>query len=1081
MRSVLRGCGCACFILFCVAMSLLGILHQLVVDQPGCMGVALSTAAAAWASTLNTTWPAGVSFPPETVIRVSYLLNSSSITSAWATGARLGGPNSTDNNDGLWVWSGSRRTEGAGPTIWTLYVPPSPAPAANTTGSNNTTARLLAAPPPPQPPTPAAQPRAGGQDSSVYALSVASIVANDAFHSPDYLASSRSEQITMGQAQRTLRGYPVINLTVPLVCEEIPGTNPILLSFSQWNLWSLIVDTDALALNSWIVSLPLWPSGYMVNSYSGEAWTWQGLVDTEDQWGLEPSIEVHSLENYPWFTYPHVHREASGGWLLVLQLFSKFYYFVIALLAFYVASVSAAMLLRSVCSEGTGAIFVVLAALDSCRRPSHIFSGLCGCVVNPHGRSAAAIRRELAASNDHRPCGRLRDTLSTHGAKTCPALFALFMCTCATCCCCPCCDLITPSDWTASRVRRPRRPRGRRNNTANTGGDLLIAAGVIAQPQERERYFDEDDDSDEDEEEGSEEQQLAAAGTDAAAGRDVEQGTDATTSNNQNVAARRQPRRQQAPNNNNHREEEEEGRANSDGSEDEGAEGAPRANGEEEEEASDDEDDEDDEDTVLGGAESRMLQFAWMAASTFYPHWGDHQQQIREEGRHEEVRLRRGWEQWRRPPATAAAASSTGTAPTATNTGRPVARTSSFSSTSENDRSALIRDTSTGSNNSSNASGNSESVAVAVASGAAAAEGAAAMPSSSRRDTSTESTHSSNSSVASAASRQGGGRLSRSTSRLRSQAASAFVSICGWCCCRPLLRGLPPAPARRHRRNPPPQAQPAHGSWLHPAWWRNVTREQLSFTLARWQGTLWALAIFLSVLGVFGSGTIELKSHPDGLALSFWSIVLVCEYWSLLYNRTITSMLVFSRITTYSFVALFVYWLSFTYPPIGAGLAAMCFLLAGTMVLLVSEVEAPALAHGKVSSAVPRQAISVEGWGRTGRALTVATAIQLSLQQPRNAMTDDDSGWQHFRGLPHAFTLFNPLNMRLDRITELNPENRPTIYDAQVPEIGTQQGVGGAGNNNNDAAAAVAQAAPAAAADAPARGEPSASSVVVTA
>lgn len=1058
LRRTLRGCSCLCVGLFGLSMLIAGAMHALVVDKVGCMGVALSTAAEAWANTLNVTaTPAGFSFPPETVIRVSFLLNSSSVTSAWATGSRLGGPIATNNsssagasdaNAALWVWSGSRKTQGAGPRVWTRWTPPSPAPApapapnpsnGTSNSSSSGSVRLLA------------QPRSSGApESEVYASSVDAIVAGDATHSPDYLASSRSEPVTMGQAQRTARGYPVLNLTVPLVCGDagVPGTSSLLLSlFTQASLWFYVVDTDALALNSFIRSLPLWPSGWMVSSVSGEAWSWNGLQRVEETWGLEPVIEVASLPDYPWFSYPSLTRQASGAWLFVLHLSSKFYYFLLALLALYVATTSAAMLLREVCSHGTGAIFVVLAAFDSCRRPSRIFSGLCGCVTNAGtARSAAAARRDLV---DHHSHNRLRQTLSTHSAKTCPTLFALFLCCCGTCVCCPCCDLVTPSDWTASRVRRPRRRRPGQRGPHNTAGDLLVAAGVVeAQQRDRERFYDDDDDDDEEGEEGEREAQQQGDNEEAPApaleNNDVERGeatmqqarpassTAATTARAPANGGREAPRAGR-------------GDAESSGDEEEDGEGEGEGDGEQL--------------STIEAVESNMMRFAWFAATAFYPWFGDAAQQVRGESTHEEARLRLQWARWTRGPEQTGAETETET--TARRRRRPVARSASFSSsassssTSENDRTALMPSSVAA----PSTTRGRDAVAVAVGGATATAEGAAAMPAREARAASAGS-------VESAAGSAGNGnnapssnaavgatalRRSRFPIAARASAAvePAFIAACGWCCCRPLVASGRTAPAP----SPPSSssalarrraAAAAGGSWLHPAWWRQLTREQLSFAFARWQGVLWALAAFLSLLGVFGSGTIELKSHPTNLALSLWSVILVAEYWSLLYARTVTSMLVFSRVVTYSFVACMLYWLSYQYPPMGAPVAAFTFLVAATMVLLISEAEAPALAFGKVSASIPRQALAVEGWGSTGRALTIATAATIGLQggrHPDTNLIDEDgtTGWHAFRSLPHSFTLFHPITTRLDRIEALQPGNRPGLHDLEVPPLPTQQ------------------------------------------
>ena len=165
---------------------------------------------------------------------------------------------------------------------------------------------------------------------------------------------------------------------------------------------------------------------------------------------------------------------------------------------------------------------------------------------------------------------------------------------------------------------------------------------------------------------------------------------------------------------------------------------------------------------------------------------------------------------------------------------------------------------------------------------------------------------------------------------------------------------------------------------------------------------------------------VEWKSHPAGASVAFWSIVLCAEYASLLFARTVESMLLLSRLGGLAFIVAYVYWSAFVYPPLGWLLLAWLAAELGLIVACLSEFEVPALARGAVSEAVPRAMMAVDGAGRAGRALIVRAAAEAAIGgAPRS------SGWGAMTGWPQQWTLFMPLTDRLAPAL--------TLYDAEVP------------------------------------------------
>jgi hypothetical protein len=156
-----------------------------------------------------------------------------------------------------------------------------------------------------------------------------------------------------------------------------------------------------------------------------------------------------------------------------------------------------------------------------------------------------------------------------------------------------------------------------------------------------------------------------------------------------------------------------------------------------------------------------------------------------------------------------------------------------------------------------------------------------------------------------------------------------------------------------------------------------------------------------------GAGLVEFKTHPVGVALSLWAVVLVAEYASLLFARTVATMLVLSRAAGVSFLAVFVYWCAFAYPPVGWLIFGWLAFLAAVIFFCLAEAEVPALARGAISAAVPRAMLGVDGAGRAGRALIVAAGGDAALAAAGRV------GWAAMTGWPAAWTMHLPLTDRL--------------------------------------------------------------------
>jgi hypothetical protein len=199
-------------------------------------------------------------------------------------------------------------------------------------------------------------------------------------------------------------------------------------------------------------------------------------------------------------------------------------------------------------------------------------------------------------------------------------------------------------------------------------------------------------------------------------------------------------------------------------------------------------------------------------------------------------------------------------------------------------------------------------------------------------------------------------------------------------------------------------------------------REHCASLLAHLQAALWPLLGYVALVSVLGSGVVETKSHPAGLAVSMWAVVLLAEYASLLFARTRATMLLLSRVSFWSFLAVFVYWSAWPYPPMDWALTSWFFLFGSVLLLCLAQYEAPALAAGRVSALAPRELMCVEGAGRAGRAATVRAAADAAAW-----VEDGSSGWALMTGMPQAHSFYLPLTTLLSQV------RASTVYDAAVP------------------------------------------------
>ena len=147
----------------------------------------------------------------------------------------------------------------------------------------------------------------------------------DANFPPDYVSSSRSEGVSMGQVARRRHGYTTLNVSVPMFCSEVESS--IYTKLPSWMLFAFI-NSDTLVFNNIMTALP-WQDGFLASATTSETWSWTGLMRNDIFWSLNPSVQwnvlfltdMNLLKTFP-FIMPKIHLSASTAWILFLAFFS---------------------------------------------------------------------------------------------------------------------------------------------------------------------------------------------------------------------------------------------------------------------------------------------------------------------------------------------------------------------------------------------------------------------------------------------------------------------------------------------------------------------------------------------------------------------------------------------------------------------------------------------------------------------------------------------------------------------------------------------------------------------------------------
>lgn len=990
----LRACAGCCTILAAFKIVAFIVAYRAAVGTAGCMGLALATSSAAWASMING------SLPADTVFRLAFDADNTSITAAYATlsmpAEYIDGNASTLPAPPLWLWSASARTNGSsalGPAGWMPWWPPS----TNSSGAG-TAVNVTAAPDWPVDPAlmpmvdkqrrlPAATPlpRFGSDaDADAYAASLApqlswpaslaSIAASDATFSPDYLWSAKREGVTMGQRARTAHGFPVLNMSVPIFCSEV---QPALAALPLW-LQLLIVDVDALVVNAVQQAMPTRPS-LLASASSGEVWDWRSPANDASQRGLRirPSLDAipvpaaaavtadaaggasQVVDPAPIFLAPSFRVGGPAFLRFLVGAWDRVGALVVALIAWFLASTGAAQMLRAFFLHGAAGIFALLSVVDVV---SHRFR------LGADGGRMPTTEQEAeqfyADEDSCLPCACCPQ-------QPLPARRRRFICA-RVCCrgllfltCCPCCDLVSPT-WTPLRQQpEPEGPPAAARQAAAPRGGAVAAAA--AQGAAAAVVGD-----------GAAAPVLTAGAAAAPVEDAAAAGGDAGEAGAGNAAA--------AP------------AAVPANAGDNGAAGAPGdadANG------------------AAGAADALLvfpaLEYAWETAAAVYPWIGLPLQQQRAEADREEVGLRvrrRGRNDPLPAPAPAAAAGAL-----AGGAANPLAAAPAGAAAGPGGPALGVVAAATGGAAAAAAAGGERDRNALLAGGAEGVAGAAA-------DAEAELDADHDAAVidmrplgdpaavapaAQAPQQHAPGLQQRQRQRLFDGAAAANGGLI-----RRLIAGLPPRQA------------------LGPASWRESTRAQTAFLCAHAQAGFLSLLLYVCLVTVLGPALLEWKSHPAGLSTAVFGAVLLAEYGSLIFARTVASMLLLSRVNALFFVAVLLVWAATPYPPLGWLLAAWIESIIALQLWAMVVFEVPAMAAGKVSAATPREMMMVEGAGRDGRAVVTAAAADAAAWAP------DGSGWSAMTGWPQAWTLHMPLTTRL-RPAGAGGQAARTVYDAPLP------------------------------------------------
>jgi hypothetical protein len=122
------------------------------------------------------------------------------------------------------------------------------------------------------------------------------------------------------------------------------------------------------------------------------------------------------------------------------------------------------------------------------------------------------------------------------------------------------------------------------------------------------------------------------------------------------------------------------------------------------------------------------------------------------------------------------------------------------------------------------------------------------------------------------------------------------------------------------------------------------------------------------------------KSVPNGLLMWIYSLMMLWEYFAMIFIRSRLAINIFPRITLLLFLFFHFYFHSFAYGYFFGVLGVVAILMFANMLYCVHKLEVPALTRGSVSFEHPRELFVELGW----------------------------PSWS--AALPPSFTLFHPLN-----------------------------------------------------------------------
>jgi len=175
------------------------------------------------------------------------------------------------------------------------------------------------------------------------------------------------------------------------------------------------------------------------------------------------------------------------------------------------------------------------------------------------------------------------------------------------------------------------------------------------------------------------------------------------------------------------------------------------------------------------------------------------------------------------------------------------------------------------------------------------------------------------------------------------------------------------------------------------------------------------------------AGWLYNKSVPSGLLMWIYSLMMMWEYFAMIFIRSSSGIRFFPRVALLFFVLFHFYFYSFTYGFFNEALCCVGVAMVGVMVYCVNALEVPALARGAVSFEHPRAFYMELGWPTWSAAL------------------------------PPSFSLFHPLNGEWRGIYEEDDDDH--IADDRSSNADADDVAVVADMNDNDIAAGAGGAA----------------------